>query len=1787
MVYISPMKALCEERLIDWHKKFSSYGVTCISITGDSDYIDFQSLSNHNLIITTPEKWDSITRKWRDNKSFIQVVKLFMIDEIHLLNEENRGATLEVLVCRMKTIQSTVLNDLDEESVCLKQNIRFLAASATFPNIKDVGQWLCDAKYFSFENNTRPVKLNTIVLGYPYNKSSTPFKFDMTLNYKLPALILKYSNGKPTLIFCSTRKSVEMAVKHLTMTLTIPFNEIQKETLRTASSSIADSKLKEGLLHGIGYHHGGLLPEARAVIEQLFRGGILPVLVTTSTLATGVNLPAHLVIIKSTKFYDKGGFQDYTAIAMLQMLGRAGRPQFDSEATALILTTTADKDKFEHMTDGRKDIESNLHRHLTEHLNAEIVLGTITDLDVAMRWLSSTFLYIRARQNPRHYGIPLGLTSDKIDRKLLEICQIDLNKLVKAEMALLDEDINIQPTNLGELMAKYYMSFETIKLFKTLTGNEILQQILSTISKCQEFSDMRLRVDEKKCLNLLNKNRNKDSIRFPLNGKIKTIEMKINCTIQAVLGCLEIEDHSILSEAFRIMRLGERICRCLIEFWKDKTKCYSALVNTIVLWKCFRAQLWENSPHVAKQFPGIGLITSNLLVNGGKTSLVKIINTNPREIEMITKKKPPFGNKVIDIAKTIPRYDMQLEKINHGGQNTLKLVLILLNPECLQETHVVDANDIMSLVIGDNQNNILLYERYMHSHMLENNKVVRLISLNEDVEVIRSHFISENIVGIDVNETLTIKFTHAKIEQDKNANIKIPKVQKSKTQETPYKKLDDTYAKFVQTYIDSYMKCKKSNSKSTEIEFGKPNNINTTMREILHDAEKNIATNKTRKELCNIGNMVEVVAEEKENQGTKHNNIPVCNSKLEPQNSTRPSDDYYNLSSYDESDKIHQIKPSEEEISIRTSEKLCRVKSLTDEEIAEHVDVILSKDLKKHDDIAREDIAENSECFYDKQHTTKVQMDEGVVNLDLVKEFPSLCDKYGMKQLNENIEENAESSGHDNYPRCIDLSKSKRFSQQKGKLHSAESFEDALFNPNTDSLNGYRYKPTERLSHNNSGIDHSYLSQSKKRKSESLKDKFSDDMMKNLDKYIESNEKESPYAKSIKWRSPLVYSPPVKYSPKISTSFSFSIPMPKNNDFESSHDWSMSTTEDPNTSSKNLRTLSSGATPRRENVFPVEKPNIRSSKFLLADREYENDESSEKNDILNQTQNTITMQTPRKALQLHDVISSSFLEDIGLSKSPRVTTKLQNFSQKPKSKNDTEMSVGTYYHDLIAKDRQLQGNSTYQSQQASETRAPFYLNQNTTNCNGNIPKSDISIRKSEETGFNCSTNNVLFRNRMSNLPHPQNYYQPAQQNAVFCPPENMNPHYPREVLVSNMPQFYQIPQKFELHGRYSENVGTALPVDVNNSHAFPSSRNFDHTIYFNNSNGQNRYALEPIIRPDCGLPFPESGSFSRHKEISTQLPSNDLSHINPRLPQGRYHPQYHYKQTPLDMLDHTATSTLKNDFLNNSFRIPNDINITCGSSNQTHQLSNSKNFVDRSNQQEYEKENNPTSVYSWKNIGHENPQNTFKSRNHDGFFLNAHQSVSSNLRYADETFPAWNNVCFQHRLFDCPVCKAQLHPLSLNAGENPGGYNDRRNITNSSDQVILALHPRLKVDNDNTGEPGRNFVYQYDDSNKFHPVLGYNKPYSSHMNPRDVISDTISTSHRTDGGNMQGDRRFYQSENSFVPQRNVRNDGNYNDQFSREMTAAGDIPKQQNDNVQVGNKAFILDKFLQQCENSQ
>jgi len=113
MVYIAPSKALCEERYTDWSIRLASMrlGLQVAMVTGDGDPSEsFHSLATAHLVITTPEKFDSLTRRWTDNFVLFASFKLFLIDEVHLVADESRGCSLESVLCRMKSIRLAAKN---------------------------------------------------------------------------------------------------------------------------------------------------------------------------------------------------------------------------------------------------------------------------------------------------------------------------------------------------------------------------------------------------------------------------------------------------------------------------------------------------------------------------------------------------------------------------------------------------------------------------------------------------------------------------------------------------------------------------------------------------------------------------------------------------------------------------------------------------------------------------------------------------------------------------------------------------------------------------------------------------------------------------------------------------------------------------------------------------------------------------------------------------------------------------------------------------------------------------------------------------------------------------------------------------------------------------------------------------------------------------------------------------------------------------------------------------------------------------------------------------------------------------------------------------------------------------------------------------------------------------------------------------------------------------------------------------------------------------------------------
>lgn len=172
-------------------------------------------------------------------------------------------------------------------------------------------------------------------------------------------------------------------------------------------------------------------------------------------------------------------------------------------------------------------IESNLHANLTEHLNSEIVLQTITSAAEALEWLRSTFLYVRISQNQEYYGFAKTLSKEKLDEKLQELCEFSIVALEKQGMLTKETDGLVASTVFGKIMSHFYMSFETAKLLNQLKGNESQEELLNVLTRAPEFKDFLIRNNDRKCLNQIIDD-NLKPLRYPILGKIKSVDLKIS-----------------------------------------------------------------------------------------------------------------------------------------------------------------------------------------------------------------------------------------------------------------------------------------------------------------------------------------------------------------------------------------------------------------------------------------------------------------------------------------------------------------------------------------------------------------------------------------------------------------------------------------------------------------------------------------------------------------------------------------------------------------------------------------------------------------------------------------------------------------------------------------------------------------------------------------------------------------------------------------------------------------------------------------------------------------------------------------------------------------------------------------------------------------------------------------------------------------------------------------------------------------------------------------------------------
>ena len=474
-LFVAPLRALTNEKEAEW-ERFEDLGYSVYVVTGERD-LNPRRAERADILVMTPEKTDSATRKHESPRyQFITDVSCVVIDEVHLLDSDSRGGVLEVTVARLRRLCDP----------------RVVALSATMRNVADVAEWLDAAPEttFEFDDDYRPVKLHAGVKTYSHGENSFADKYRRL--YRAFDLAEPHiRDAGQALVFVSSRQDTVQAAAKARDEFAerdVPMGARGDYDFHNEAKELTNDSLRKSVVDGVGFHHAGLGKEDRDRVEQWFREGKVQLLFSTSTLAWGVNLPARCVVIRDTKYHDPlEGDVDISPLDVMQMLGRAGRPGYDDVGYGWVVCDHSDADRYRRLIREGKDIESHLAEELDSHLNAEIAMGTIDDLDDVLSWLETTFYYVRAQSRPAEYGF------DGLRERVRET----LESLVARGFVEMSE-LRVEPTSLGRLASKYYLDLATAQRFYELSQRDYIDAdaVLDCVSAASEFDSVSCRAAE-------------------------------------------------------------------------------------------------------------------------------------------------------------------------------------------------------------------------------------------------------------------------------------------------------------------------------------------------------------------------------------------------------------------------------------------------------------------------------------------------------------------------------------------------------------------------------------------------------------------------------------------------------------------------------------------------------------------------------------------------------------------------------------------------------------------------------------------------------------------------------------------------------------------------------------------------------------------------------------------------------------------------------------------------------------------------------------------------------------------------------------------------------------------------------------------------------------------------------------------------------------------------------------------------------------------------------------------
>jgi helicase len=435
-----PLRALAYEKVEDL-RIYERIGVRVAVTTGEYDRDDAW-LMNYDIVVTTYEKLDSLLRHRVD---WLRQVGVLVIDEIHYVDDDKRGPIIESIIAKVKA---------------LGLNTQIIALSATVGNAEEVGKYL-GAEVV--ESDWRPVRLREGVYydGVIYYSDGDRAVIKDLGNPVISLIMDTLLNGGQVLVFTNSRQNtlkLAQQIAHYICNSGVKIVEpkelakLSDAIVEASQSKLLGDELARVVKCGVAFHHAGLDMNVRSIVEDAFRNRVLRVVVATTTLAAGVNLPARRVIIHEYRRYEPGiGMVELPVMEYKQMAGRAGRPGLDPYGEAILIARSEDEVDYLIRNYINAEVEAVKSKFLTDknlatHLLSAVASGYASSMNDLMRFVSSTLGYVQG-----------GFDRNEFFRDLLRRRIDDVVSFLVNSGFLRREDDYVTATALGSLLNNVYL----------------------------------------------------------------------------------------------------------------------------------------------------------------------------------------------------------------------------------------------------------------------------------------------------------------------------------------------------------------------------------------------------------------------------------------------------------------------------------------------------------------------------------------------------------------------------------------------------------------------------------------------------------------------------------------------------------------------------------------------------------------------------------------------------------------------------------------------------------------------------------------------------------------------------------------------------------------------------------------------------------------------------------------------------------------------------------------------------------------------------------------------------------------------------------------------------------------------------------------------------------------------------------------------------------------------------------------------------------------------------------